>query len=668
MYLHKFSIKGYRTIKELNLTFNKGVNIIIGENNSGKTAIIDALRLCLSYGSQFRDIYLDKDRDFYIDTEDPNEDAKEIYFDLIFEMDDTFEAAVFTDFISQDKDDKEKQTIQLHFKYYCEERNEKKILRWNVWGGDYVGQSVPVEALQLLSFTYLSPLRDAVEKLRPNARGNKIAELYKNLKGFLPVDAETEKEITKLNKEKRIGLANKLQETVKDIEWNAIVNTGEKKVLEHIRGASIINKEPKVSFDFLPYTYEGIVNNIEAKTPMPKRTEKFDISQNGLGENNIIYAATVLGDLVNNNDEKDFFKRDYYYQALLIEEPEAHLHPQKQNTFFQYLNTFDEKGIQLFITSHSPTITAKAELDYLIVLQKQKNKISAFTLSNSELKPQNKKYLEKFLDVTKSQLFFSNGTILVEGISEALLLPAFAKKMSIDYKNEHPNEPNKYDLDKNGIEIVNVGGVAFDHFAKLYNSVDAIKRLAAKCSLITDDDKGIINSASFKSGTIDKKRSEQIFNVLKDKRIIDKLKRIQSTDVSQVTELIGFEEEVERILIDKKDKKSDRAITASLLEKENLFVRLAEVTFEYELMVADKYNLRLMKAIYAKMHPETKFLDSHATKEEQATEILEKLKSNKDKSEFAMNLSCVLSEKDHLLKRFVVPDYIQKAIKWVIPQ
>jgi len=98
--------------------------------------------------------------------------------------------------------------------------------------------------------------------LRPNARGNKIAELYKNLKGYI---FENDQELTKLDKEKKTYLASELQKAVKNEEWNSIVNTGQDKVLEHIKGASIVGKEPSVTFNFLPYTYEGIVNNIEAK-------------------------------------------------------------------------------------------------------------------------------------------------------------------------------------------------------------------------------------------------------------------------------------------------------------------------------------------------------------------------------------------------------------------
>ncbi|MBV5313945.1 MAG: AAA family ATPase [Prolixibacteraceae bacterium] len=657
MYLKQFIIQGYRSIRRLDLTFNKGVNIIIGENNSGKTAIIDALRICLSYGNQFRDIYIDKDKDFYIDINDPSEDARQICFDMIFEYEDPIEAAVFTDFISQDRNDPSIQTIQLHFKYSYETRNDNRVLRWSVWGGDNEGQIVPPEALQLINFTYLSPLRDAVEKLRPHARGNKIAELYKNLKGFKLDDAPDEAEITVLNKEKKVELAKKLQDAVDDAEWNTIIKTGETKVQEHINGASIIGKEPSVAFSFLPYSYDGIINNIEVKSPIPSRDSYFEITQNGLGENNIIYAATVLGDLINNN-QGNLAERDHFYEALLIEEPEAHLHPQKQNTFFKYLNTFEEKGLQLFITSHSPTITAKANLDYLIVLQKQKNEIKAFTIGNSELEPENKKYLSKFLDVTKSQLFFSNGTILVEGISEALLLPVFAKKIDLD-------------IDRYGIEIVNIGGVAFEHFARLYNSNESEKRLLAKCSLLTDDDRGVISSGSFRNGTVDKKRAEEIFKALQDNGVIDKLNRIHK---SEVGDLVGFEDEeasIVQILSERINKLSERAENAKKFGgKGNLHSHLAKVTFEYELMMASKFNLRLMKLVYTRMHPQTVFLNSVTGMEEQATEILEKLKSNKDKSEFALNLSVILDDekKCHLLKRFEIPKYIKDSIQWVIPQ
>ncbi len=66
MFLSQIEIKNFRSIKETTLTFSKGLNVIIGRNNTGKTAVVDAIRVCLSYGKQRRDIYISKD-DFHID-------------------------------------------------------------------------------------------------------------------------------------------------------------------------------------------------------------------------------------------------------------------------------------------------------------------------------------------------------------------------------------------------------------------------------------------------------------------------------------------------------------------------------------------------------------------------------------------------------------------------
>ena len=58
MYIKQFNIKKFRVFDEISLLFNKGVNIIIGENNSGKTTIIDALRICPDYGKSDTNIYI----------------------------------------------------------------------------------------------------------------------------------------------------------------------------------------------------------------------------------------------------------------------------------------------------------------------------------------------------------------------------------------------------------------------------------------------------------------------------------------------------------------------------------------------------------------------------------------------------------------------------------
>jgi len=83
MYIEKFVIKNFRGIADLTLHFNKGLKILIGENNSYKTAIIDALLICLSYGNQKRDIYV-QHSDFQIDKNVINDVSSDIEFHLFF--------------------------------------------------------------------------------------------------------------------------------------------------------------------------------------------------------------------------------------------------------------------------------------------------------------------------------------------------------------------------------------------------------------------------------------------------------------------------------------------------------------------------------------------------------------------------------------------------------
>jgi putative ATP-dependent endonuclease of OLD family len=661
MYLKKFIIKNFRAIKSLTLDFNKGVNVLIGENNSGKSSIIDALRICLGYGNQLREIGT-KVTDFYIDKQKSSVDYPDIEFHLYFKMnDDKHEARYFYEMIHQDNDDISSQEIQLHFRYYIEKKDDKEIVRWKVWGGTNEGQPVNYDSLRFIDYTFLDALRDATQKLRPYSQQNKLAQLFENLVTYENKDGNK----TPLNNEKKKELASKLETWLKDKdnEWKYLIQEGETNVNEHLRKSEIEDEQIPIDIAFSGYDYKDVVNNLQLRIPIfseaeldEKKQKYFTLNQNGLGQNNLIYAATILGDLLNK-------KNKGHYHALLIEEPEAHLHPQKQNTFFEYLNDLEKEDIQIFITSHSPTITAKTDLEFVTVLQKRKDEIGSLALKNSSLTPENRKYLRKFLDVTKSQLFFAKGVILVEGISEALLLPIFSKIIG-------------YNLEKHGIEIINVGGTAFEHFAKLFNESDEKKSMFSKCSLISDDDKGLIQKDDFISSDfeIDKTEAKEIFKKLKENELISEHNRVLSENISGIDikeEAITYVAEVLRYY---KDEISNRAKNISKMNSNNLMVKLAEYTFEYELMMASDFNLRIFKFLYKKMHPKTEFYN-HENRKLLRLEILEKIESNKDKSELAhrmaMMLESIYSPKNNypirgLVTQFKVPSYIEEAIKWVV--
>lgn len=582
MYLAQLQIKKFRTIEDIDLSFSKGVNILIGENNAGKSSIIDALRICLSYGSPWRDLSVDIS-DFYIDRTNCNSQLGQLEFHLYFTITNEGEAGWFSDLYTVAEDGSE--DLQLHFKFFIDEINGVQKIRRRVWGGKNEGQQIAPEILDLFYYVYLEPLRDAVYHLRP-VRGNKIGQLYMNL-------------VTDDNK--RNELSSKVRKALnEDVEWKEVIDDGRGKINTHLLQTSIKGKEQDVSLDFLPFEFRRIVENLKMQMPVFKssvlngeesKQRFFELSQNGLGYNNLIYTATILGHLKQRAEVEPAS-----YMALLIEEPEAHLHPQLQNIFFKYLHTLNHEQFQVFITSHSPTITAKADLDALIILQNQENKVSSLPIIHSELSQDNKKYLQKFLDVTKSQLFFANGVILVEGVSEALLLPVFATIMG-----------DEYDLNKAGIEIVNINGVAFEHFAKLFNNLNPLKRLHARCSILTDDDRADIQ-----------------------------------------------------------EDQSPRAQNALDLESGVLKTFLGEVTFEYELFIAGS-NKKILDDVFKNIKPRAAAsIVTGSTIQTNALAFVDKVKNNKAKSELAHQLALRLEELQELRQNFTIPEYIQRAIKWVI--
>lgn len=616
MYLTKLHIKNFRCIREINLEFNAGLNVIIGSNNSGKTSILDSLRLALGIGNFSRNIFV-LNEDFFVDRF--GKKAQIIEIDLTFSGLSNEDKGIFVEMLKVNQDGTHE--LQLHVRYKRESRNGIDKIRTKYWGGEKEGNPISIEIMELLYFVYLEALRDAENYLKPN-RGNKLGQLFLKLVPDEKVQEEHARQIH--NSVSANG------------EWNQLIEDAKSKINEHLENTTLESDNLNIDISFVlqdfgkiaerlkifiptlskikremiedileeegyenyfenPHSRELILkknikkllkdeSNVELKNKILRLEnfiQKFEIYQNGLGYNNLIYIATVLGDLIERKN-----KKSENYLSLMIEEPEAHLHPQLQNVLFNYFKKIEHKNIQVFITSHSPTITAKTDMDTVIVMN---NSYEVSQLSLKEIEFDNKKhknYLKRFLDVTKSQLFFANGVIFVEGISEAILLQIFSNILGID-------------LEKYGIEIVNIGGVAFKPFAELFNSTHEDRRMKIRGAILSDDDKsdGII---------------------------------------------------------------SDRAEKLKGIECENLKIFLAKRTFEYELFLL---NEELLIKLYNKLH---KKYNPQETTKANAIDLLKKLESNEDKGEFSQLLAMELIENDDAKKDFRVPKYIQKCIKWVV--
>lgn len=155
---------------------------------------------------------------------------------------------------------------------------------------------------------------------------------------------------------------------------------------------------------------------------------------------------------------------------------EAHIHPQAQMKVITALQ--DERNVQFILTTHSPNITSKVKLGAdedvnNIIICNGKN-VFPMGKDYTKLNKKDYKYLDTFLDVTKSNLFFAKGVILVEGWAEEILLPVIAEKMGID-------------LTQKEISVVNVGSTAYLHFARIFMRRNE-PNMNVKCAIVTDLD------------------------------------------------------------------------------------------------------------------------------------------------------------------------------------
>lgn len=443
----------------LNISFNKGMNILIGENDSGKSTILDAIKLVLkTHAYEWIKI---EENDFYNEGDNTaNITRIEIEFSGISDL----EASNFTEWCGWQDEEVEIELGKYELKprpklilIYQAEIREGKIIPTDVRAGmDGYGYLLTAEAKEYLKSTYLKALRDADIELTAK-KNSRLSQILRQHDLFKKKSKDVKLEFEKIF----IEASDKISEEFKKPESEYYLKI--KKVIDQYI-QSFINENSESKIDLGGSEITSILEKISLGILNHKNL--------GLGTMNRLFMAAELLHLKKENWNG--------LKLCMIEELEAHLHPQAQLKIVNRLK--EEKNIQYILTTHSPNITSQADLKDIIICRSK----HLYTLSegNTKLESKNYKYLERFLDVTKSNLFFSKGNIIVEGWSEEILLPELAKKLG-------------YDLTKSEFSIINVASTAYLHFAKIFLRNDGIK-MGIPVSIITDLDNRPNEDGEFK--------------------------------------------------------------------------------------------------------------------------------------------------------------------------
>lgn len=613
MYLSELTLQGYKNFgNPFTIKFSKGLNVLIGENGVGKSAIIDALRLILLEDEFGRSSI--SDADFHREFRAKSRAAEAIKISVQFGELSKEEMVAFLPWTELSNN------AQLSLQIDNKPSNRGRYKR-AIWGGVSRNSIFEWELLETIHCIYLPPLRDAESKLR-EGRGSRLARLLRVL---------NKDELKKLQED---GQPHPLEERVAEFNRGMVEDTGEtisqanvliKTKLREALG-SVFGQDTSIQFS--ETNFSRIAESLrllffpDLSIPDKERLYR-SLEENSLGYNNLLYLATVLAELTG-----DDLNGKEYLKVLLIEEPEAHLHPQLQVRLLKYLENQTEQNpdVQVIVTTHSPVLASAVSLETISHLSR--NKGMAISIKDCGLTSQNKSFLSRWLDVTKSTLLFAKGVILVEGIAEALVLPELASRVLRDY-----NKPLSQDqkipetLEEQGVAVINMNGIYFKHFMQLFCNLGTEDHLSIPvlCAGITDNDP-------------EKEALPTPDNPVQGKNhaLLLKEKVNASPNCRLYSNLKTFEYDL-------------------ALEGDNLSLMI-EVLLE--MLETDGP----MRSAYQKRQAKVWTDPSNREKAEIAGRLLNDISS---KGEFAQMLADKLGSKDiHYF--FSVPEYIKRAILWVV--
>ena len=463
MHLADLKIRNFRSCLDTEISFKEHLTVLVGENGSGKSNIIDAIRLLTPSALENRSFWFNPERDTteWMDVASTTVEIQGTYRRLSTEQ-----QAVFLPEIV-DGDESLTYTLSL-----AASPNTPWRRRANIGVGKGKLADPEPENRERIAHVYLPPLRDAVRELG-TGDGTRLAEVLK----VLAKDGTKEFE----------EAANKILNDVAGLDLPtdalAALQVQLSKVTHPIR-------QHRVHLDTKQQELRRLAGLLRM-TMSEAGINPMDIANSGLGYANLLYIAIIVLQLEKANG--------YDLTLLLVEEPEAHLHPQLQMLLLDYLKNRARESavkpqpgvltpagkIQVVVSTHSPNLSSTVSTADIVAISRQPLFATSQwctqtrQLSDANLKPVQQRKIDRYLNATRSSLVYARQVILVEGIADGLLVPVLANQYVLKGEVESLRQFQ-------ATSVIAVEGVDFEPYLSLL--IGGKFPLVDKVVVLTDGD------------------------------------------------------------------------------------------------------------------------------------------------------------------------------------
>ncbi|MBI4529540.1 MAG: AAA family ATPase [Deltaproteobacteria bacterium] len=441
MKISKIHIENFRSIKSLNLDVPE-ICCLVGPNNAGKSNILLAVQRVLA--RDWVSVTSFDELDVYA-----HEHDSDVTIQIFFEPGIPFArfrgvepvairtlAFEYTRY----KVGPDKGRRRLEQKCFDEHGKPPMVLaKVPKKGEKYEYQplvNIPSDVRESVPLIYIGTNRALKEQL-PGARYSMLRQLFEDIDRDLQDPKQTIKVKQQDGSEveiRRLQRFHALMEAAVNLlrtdSFKALEDSIKKNALQQL-GFDPATESDRLDLFFSPFDTMDFYKALDLRV----REGAFSVSATEIGEG--VQNALVLAIL------KAFEERRKQGAILLIEEPEMFLHPQMQRSLYKTLREI-AKTNQIIYTTHSPHFISIPEYNEVVIVRKGMDGTQV-RCSNLPTDAKRREKLIKELDPERNELFFASRLLLVEGDTEKLALPEYAKRLNLD-------------LDRAGATIVEVGG------------------------------------------------------------------------------------------------------------------------------------------------------------------------------------------------------------------